>query len=202
MQNDKLLCKSTDELLIKKGKQGDSAAVEAIFKRYGGLVCFIASKYYMSGFEREDIIQEGMIGLYYAILNYDSEKTSFSSFAGLCINRKIISLLKSSKRQKHIPQESVLSLEGVLSSENGYSYMSVIEDEKSKNPEQIVISKETLSLYESKINELLSSFELEVWKCYTEAMTYKEISEKLGKNVKAIDNAVQRIRKKLMTAIG
>lgn len=196
LTHDTSVCLS-DEALIKEARSGNRQAMESIIIRYKNLVNTVASKYYAAGFEKDDIIQEGMLGLYSAVLDYKSDKNVFSSFACLCITRRIISLLKSSARQKHIPLNSSVSLNSIISEENGAYLIDVLKASDLTNPEAILISKEEYAGYTEKINNNLSSFELKVLSFYIDGFSYKAISEMLKKDVKSVDNAVQRIRKKL-----
>ncbi len=180
----------SEEELVKSAQLGDSSAEEAIINRYKNYVGYFSSKYYMSGMEKDDIYQEGMIGLYNAIKDYKINEKSFKNFAILCISRKIISLLKSTKRKKHIPLNTSLSLDAIISDEE-----IIAKDEH--NPETIFISNETLNSYEEKIKNTLSELEINVLKCYLAGMSYLDISNKLNITKKAVDNAIQRIKKKL-----
>ena len=187
----------SDEQLVKMAQSGDSDAMESIILRYRNMVNAVASKYYAVGFDREDIIQEGMIGLYNAVLDYNPEKNLFKAFAGLCITRRIITLIKFSARQKHIPLNSSVSLNSAVSEESDTYLADILEASDSTNPEKLVISKEAYNGYTKKIQSLLSPFELQVLMCCMDGLSYKDISAKLKKDIKAIDNAIQRIRKKL-----
>ena len=187
----------SDEQLVEKAQAGDSYAMESIILRYRNTVNAVASKYYAVGFDREDIVQEGMIGLYNAVLDYNPEKNHFKSFAGLCITRRIISLIKLSARQKHIPLNSSVSLNSVVSEESDTYLADVLTASDSTDPETLVISKEACYGYTKKIQGLLSPFELKVLACCIDGLSYKDISERLKRDVKAVDNAIQRIRKKL-----
>ena len=187
----------TDEELVLSAQNGDSYAEEILINRYKNYVNYCSSKYYMSGMEKDDIFQEGMIGLYSAIKDYNQEKTSFKNFAMLCISRRIISLLKSTNRQKHIPLNSSLSLDSICSEEQYNSMIDAIKAPSEHNPESIFISNETLDLYEQKINDTLSELELMVFKQYLSGISYSDISANLNINKKSVDNAIQRIKKKL-----
>ena len=187
----------SDAELVLSAQNGDSYAEEALIKRYKNCVSYCSSKYYMSGMEKDDIFQEGMIGLYNAIKDYNSKKTSFKNFAILCVSRRIISLLKSSNRQKHIPLNSSLSLDSISSDEQYNSMIDAIKAPSDHNPEAIFITNETLDLYEQKIIDALSILELKVFKQYLNSMSYDDIATTLNINKKSVDNAIQRIKKKL-----
>lgn len=187
----------SDEELVLSAKNGDSLAEEELINRYKSCVGYFSSKYYMSGMEKDDIFQEGMIGLYSAIKDYRHEKTSFKKFAVLCISRRIISLLKSTTRQKHLPLNSSLSLDSVYSEDFSGSAADLIAASSEHNPEAVFISNETLASYEQKINASLSNLELRVFRHYLNGISYADISKALSISKKSVDNAVQRIKKKL-----
>ncbi len=187
----------SDEEIVLLAQNGDSSAEEAIINRYKGYVGYCSSKYYMSGMEKDDIFQEGMIGLYNAIKDYNHLKKSFKNFAILCISRKIISLLKASNRQKHIPLNTSLSLDVITFDDKYNKMVENLISHDDHNPESIYINNETLNSYERKIKEALSELEFKVFECYLGGMSYLDISNLLNINKKAVDNAVQRIKKKL-----
>lgn len=187
----------SDEELVLSAKKGDSLAEEELINRYKSFVGYCSSKYYMSGMEKDDIFQEGMIGLYSAIKDFKQDKTSFKNFAVLCISRRIISLLKSTTRQKHLPLNSSLSLDSFYSDNGCGSVADSIEAPSEHNPEAVFISNETLASYEQKIKASLSNLELRVFKHYLGGASYADISAALNISKKSVDNAVQRIKKKL-----
>ena len=191
----------SDEQIVLCAQSQDKRATEYIIMRYKNIVYKIASKFFMQGFDRDDIVQEGMIGLYNAILDFKDGKTSFKSFCTLCISRRIISLLKSSERRKNIPLNTALSLDSSINDDSGMQFIQMLEDNKTKNPEAIIIGRENLLHYEKETKKLLSPFELEVWSYHMSGMSYKDIAVTLSKNTKSIDNAIQRIRKKLSQMI-
>ncbi len=187
----------SDEEIVLLAQNGNSLAEEAIINRYKGYVGYCSSKYYMSGMEKDDIFQEGMIGLYNAIKDYNHSQKSFKNFAFLCISRKIISLLKASNRQKHIPLNTSLSLDVIAFNDKYNSMVDNLISYDNHNPESIYINNETLNSYEQRIKETLSELELKVFECHLSGMSYLDISQHLNINKKAVDNAVQRIKKKL-----
>ncbi|MBR3792152.1 MAG: sigma-70 family RNA polymerase sigma factor [Clostridia bacterium] len=191
----------SDEEVVLLAQNGNSLAEEEIINRYKSYVGYCSSKYYMSGMEKDDIFQEGMIGLYNAIKDYNHPQKSFKNFAILCISRKIISLLKASNRQKHIPLNTSLSLDVITFDDKYNKMVENLISHDDHNPESIYINNETLNLYEKKINEVLSELELKVFECYISGMSYLDISEYLNINKKAVDNAIQRIKKKLEAAL-
>ncbi len=201
MLTDESVSALSDEELVLLAQNGNSSAEEQIINRYKNYAGYCSSKYYMSGMEKDDIFQEGMIGLYSAIKDFNPKKTSFKSFAILCISRKIISLLKASNRQKNIPLNSSVSLDCILSDGQYNPMIDSIEATGEYNPESIIISQETLDLYDQKIKEALSDLELKVFKCYLGGMSYRDISSQLDISTKSVDNAIQRIKKKLFAVL-
>lgn len=197
MSNNKPLYAPTNDEAVSLAQSGDQKAIEQIMSQYRGMVHSLASKFYMSGLDNEDIIQEGMIGLYNAILNYKPAKSGFRSFAGLCISRKIISALKSTKRQKHIPLNSSLSLDNGIYENSDSAMIEFIESPKKSNPEEIVISNENIERFLKLIPKALTKLELDVFSLYIKGFSYKDIARFLNKDTKAVDNAVWRIKKKL-----
>lgn len=154
---------------------------------------------FLIGADREDIIQEGMIGLYKAIRDYNKDKlTSFKAFAELCITRQIITAIKTATRQKHIPLNSYVSLnKPIYDDESDRTLLDVLSGVKVTDPEELIISREELSYMESKIGEILSNLEWEVLTSYLDGKTYQEIAVDLDRHVKSIDNALQRVKRKL-----
>lgn len=187
--------KMSDEELVALAQGGDSEALEAILSRYRNLVYAKAKPYFLAGAEQDDIIQEGFIGLYKAVTDFDGEKYPFFKvFAGVCVTRRIITAVKAAARQKHMPLNTYVSLNTYDSPGDAEP---IIAKNELQNPEDIFIDRENVDGMEYKINKALSKLELEVLICCVKGMSYKEIADKLDKDVKAVDNAVQRIRKKL-----
>ena len=197
MSNIKPLCALNENETLTLAQSGNQQAIEQIMAQYKGMVNSLASKFYMSGLDNEDIIQEGMIGLYNAILNYKPAKSGFRSFAGLCISRKIISALKSTKRQKHIPLNSSLSLDNEIYENSDSHMIDFIESPKKSNPEEIIISNENIERFLKLIPKALTKLELDVFNLYIEGFSYKDIGKFLNKDTQAVDKAVWRIKKKL-----
>lgn len=189
----------TDIELIEKAKNGDLLSQEYLIERYKKLVKIKARGYFILGGDTEDIIQEGMIGLYKAINDFNVEKqVNFYSFAQLCITRQIQTAIKSANRQKHIPLNSSLSLNRAVYDENEeYTYMEILSNSEITNPENLVISNENKTQLESKISDALSSLEKRVLSLYLRGKSYTEIAEIIEKDEKSIDNALQRIKKKV-----
>ena len=188
----------TDEKLIEIIQSEDSGALDCLIARYNDVVNMKANKFFMIGAERDDMIQEGYIGLYKAVKSFDSEKqNSFKTFANLCIERQLITAVKNSNRQKHIPLNSSVSLNASAYEDNEDTSMIEVLDTKTiDDPSEIIAKKEYYSLIERKINESLSDFERKVLEEYKQGKSYAMIAQKLGSKVKSIDTAIQRIRKK------
>lgn len=189
-----------DEQIIEQIKQGDEEALSYILEKYKNLVNIKVSKYFMIGAEKEDIVQEGMIGLFKAIKSYDFEKqNSFKSFANICIERQLITAIKSSNRQKHIPLNSYLSL-NTAAYDNGEDDSVELIDTFNSNtiedPLETIMKQEYYKEVETAVNKKLSKFEKQVLDRYLKGENYVKIAEKLDSPVKSIDNAIQRIRKK------
>ena len=200
--SNKLLNK-TDEEIVQLAKQGDKEALEHIMEKYKDLVNIKVSKYFIVGAEKEDILQEGLIGLYKAIKNFNLEKqNSFKSFANLCIERQLITAIKTSNRQKHTPLNSYVSLNtSVYDDGDDTTVLEVLDTNTIEDPLDTIMKKEYYELVESKMNETLSDFEKQVLHRYARGESYTKISEKLDAPIKSIDNAIQRIRKKAMKNI-
>lgn len=185
--------------IVIKANQGDALALEYLIKKYKNFVRSKAKSYFLVGADKEDIIQEGMIGLYKAIRDYDEEKTSsFKAFAELCITRQIITAIKTATRQKHIPLNSYISLnKPIYDEESDRTLLDIITGSAVTDPEELIISREELRNIEAKMGELLSSLELEVLGLYLRGKSYQQIAQKLDRHVKSIDNALQRVKRKL-----
>lgn len=188
-----------DKDIVEEAKKGDFQALEYLMIKYKNFVKAKARSYFLIGADREDIIQEGMIGLYKAIRDYDKDKlTSFKAFAELCITRQIITAIKTATRQKHIPLNSYVSLnKPIYDEESDRTLLDVLSGVKITDPEELIISREELNNIESKIGEILSDLEWEVLMAYLEGKSYQEIGEELNRDVKSIDNALQRVKRKL-----
>ena len=189
----------SDEEIVDLAQQGEQFAIEFLVDKYKNFVRAKARAYFLIGADREDIIQEGMIGLFKAIRDYNGDKlTSFRAFAELCITRQIITAIKTATRQKHIPLNSYVSLnKPVYDEESDRTLMDIITTNKITNPEEIIISREEFVFIEKKMGEILSSLEWKVLMAYLEGKSYQEISVDLKRHVKSIDNALQRVKRKL-----
>ena len=185
--------------IVLKASKGDKIALEYIIKKYKNFVKAKAKSYFLIGADKEDIIQEGMIGLYNAVRDFDASKTnSFKGFADICITRQIITAIKTATRQKHIPLNSYISLnKPVYDEESERTLLDIIATSIVTDPEELIISKEELKHIESKMNELLSDLELQVVEYYLNGKSYQYIADKLKRDVKSIDNALQRVKRKL-----
>ncbi len=184
--------------VLSLAKEGETAAVEFMLNKYKNFVKSKARTYFLIGAEKSDIIQEGMIGLYKAIKDYNPQSgASFRSFADLCITRQIITAIKTATRQKHMPLNSYISLNKNTDDENDNTMIDSISENRHLDPEEIMINKERMSFIESKLNSSLSTYETNVLKGYIAGKNYAEISMELGKSEKSIDNALQRIKKKI-----
>ena len=188
-----------DKKFILKIKEGDEEALNKIMEKYKSFVYSKAKTFFIVGAEQEDIIQEGMIGLCKAIKGYDSNKdVSFSSFADLCIRRQIISAIKASTRQKHIPLNSYLSLnKNTFDEDTDREVIEQLDMDTVPDPLETITKKETYRSIELKMSEILSDFEQQVFNEYLNGESYVNIASKLNSHVKAVDNAIQRIKKKV-----
>ena len=188
-----------DEDIVEIAKSENPVAVEFLLYKYKNFVRSKARSYFLIGADRDDIIQEGMIGLYKAIRDYDKDKlTSFKSFAEICITRQIITAIKSATRQKHMPLNSYVSLnKPVYEEESERTLLDMISGNKTTDPMELFIGREDMDIMESKIGKMLSELEMEVLMSYIDGKTYQEISADLNRHVKSIDNALQRVKRKL-----
>ncbi|SET73226.1 RNA polymerase, sigma 30 subunit, SigH [Natronincola peptidivorans] len=188
-----------DETIVEAAKDGEIEALELLIKKYKNFVRSKARSYFLIGADREDIIQEGMIGLYKAIRDYKPDKlSSFKAFAELCITRQIITAIKTATRQKHIPLNSYVSLnKPIYDEESDRTLLDVISGHKITDPEELIICKEELVHIEGKIGEILSDLECKVLMLYLQGRSYQEIAYDLNRHVKSIDNALQRVKRKL-----
>ncbi len=188
----------TDEKLIENIKKDDKTALNCLMERYNEVVNMKANKFFMIGAERDDMIQEGMIGLYKAVKSFDLEKqNSFRTFANMCIERQLITAVKNSNRQKHIPLNSSISLNSAAYDDNeDVDKIDILDIKTLNDPLDIIADREYFKSMEEKIKENLSEFELSVLYEYEKGKSYAAIAEKLNSKVKSVDTAIQRIRKK------
>lgn len=188
-----------DEQLVERVRIGDDDALEFLIQKYKAFVRGKARSYFLIGADREDIVQEGMIGLYKAIRDFRDDKlASFKAFAELCITRQIITAIKTATRQKHVPLNSYISLDKPIYDEDSdRTLMDVIGGAKVSDPEELMINREEFSDIEYKMTELLSELERNVLVLYLDGRSYQEIAVDLCRHVKSIDNALQRVKRKL-----
>ncbi|WP_370642805.1 RNA polymerase sporulation sigma factor SigH [Anoxybacillus sp. LAT_33] len=188
-----------DEMIVELVHQGDSEALDYLIHKYKNFVRAKARSYFLVGADREDIVQEGMIGLYKAIRDFKEDKqSSFKAFAELCITRQMITAIKMATRQKHIPLNCYVSLDKpIYEDDSARTLMDVLSGTKITNPEELIINREEFNHIEEKMTELLSDLERKVLLLYLEGRSYQEISEELNRHVKSIDNALQRVKRKL-----
>lgn len=193
----------TDSDLIGLIKSGDKHALNFLLNKYKELVNIKVGKYFIIGAEREDSVQEGMIGLYKAIRDFDAEKqNSFKTFANLCIERQLITAIKTSNRQKHMPLNSYLSLNNSAHEDDeGMPLMETLNSHLMEDPLDTITKKEYYKTVETAIENSLSDFEKQVLRRYIQGESYVSIAQKLDTPVKSIDNAIQRIRKKALKNI-
>ncbi|MCF8009292.1 MAG: RNA polymerase sporulation sigma factor SigH [Halanaerobiales bacterium] len=189
----------SDDELIEIIHEGDSRAEEVLIKRYKNFVLAKSRSYFLVGAGREDIVQEGMIGLYKAVRDYKIDRlASFRAFAELCITRQIITAIKAATRQKHQPLNSYVSLnKPIYDEESDRTLLDILKGTKLNNPEELFVSKETYDLIENQISEMLSTLEFNVLQEYLNGKSYQNIADTLDKHVKSVDNALQRVKRKL-----
>lgn len=188
-----------DEEIVEAVHNGDSEALDFLINKYRNFVRAKARSYFLIGADKEDIVQEGMIGLYKAIRDFKEDKlASFRAFAELCITRQIITAIKTATRQKHIPLNSYVSLDKpIYDEESDRTLMDVLSGAKVMDPEVLFINQEEFDQIEIQMEELLSDLERKVLALYLDGQSYQEISEELNRHVKSIDNALQRVKRKL-----
>lgn len=193
----------SDEDLVAKASLGDKHALEYLLEKYKELVNMKVTKYFIIGAEKEDIVQEGMIGLYKAIKSYSNDKkNSFKSFANMCIERQLITAIKTSNRQKHMPLNSYLSLNNsAYDNDEDTELIEVFNSKTVEDPLETITKKEYYESIENAIDKNLSDFEKQVLDRYIQGESYIDIATKLNTPVKSIDNAIQRIRKKAIKSI-
>lgn len=194
------LGKMTDEQLIELLREGKTEITDYLMEKYKDMVRKQARAMYLWGGENDDLIQEGMIGLFKAVQDYDpKEGASFSSFAGLCVSRQMYTAIKASRRKKHLPLNSYVSIYASASDnpeENGLSIVDTIEAGKESNPELMILGEEYTNAFEEELKEKLSKLERKVLYLHLQGMEYLNIAEFMDKSPKTIDNALQRIKAK------
>ena len=187
-----------DDDIVVLAQQGDGEALEYLLDKYKNFVRARARSYFLVGADHEDIVQEGMIGLYKAIRDYKPDKQSvFRAFAELCVKRQIITAIKTATRQKHVPLNSYVSLNKPLyGEESDRTLLDVIEG-RVTNPEDLFIGQEDVSHIQNQLGSVLSDLEQQVLDAFLDGKSYQEIAEMLNRHVKSIDNALQRVKRKL-----
>lgn len=189
-----------DEELVGLSQSGDRRAQDELFERYADMVRIKAGSYYLIGADQEDLVQEALIGLYKAIRDYqDNREASFKAFAELCITRQVITAIKTATRQKHIPLNSYISLTNPMgeSEEDDRVLMDKITSRETIDPVELVIGDEEAESFKREFSKMLSSLETEVLRLYIEGRSYQEIARDLHRQVKSIDNALQRVKRKV-----
>ena len=189
----------TDEEIIELAREGNGQAANYLIHKYSNFVWVKSRTYFLIGGDHEDIIQEGLIGLYKAIRDFNENKlSSFKSFAELCITRQIITAIKSATRQKHMPLNSYVSLnKPIYDEESERTLLDVLEGSKKLDPLELLVIQESYFYTRSMLRDLLSDLESKVLFLYLEGCTYQEISNELDRHEKSVDNALQRVKKKL-----
>jgi len=190
---------SDEEIVLDAKDNSNTIALDYLINKYRNFVRAKARSYFLIGADREDIIQEGMIGLYKAIRDFRTDKlSSFRAFAELCVTRQIITAIKTATRQKHIPLNSYVSLnKPIYDEDSDRTLLDVLSGSKISDPEDMVISREEFIDIEEKMGEILSDLEWKVLMAYLDGKSYQEISIEMNKHVKSVDNALQRVKKKL-----
>ena len=201
LEVDERLRDAGDEELVELARSGDEIALEYLLVRYKNFTRAKARSYFLVGADKEDIVQEGMIGLYKSIRDFQpARQTSFRAFAELCITRQIITAIKSATRQKHIPLNSYVSLNRPVSHEDGDQdrvLVDVLSTTSAADPVELVISSEEIRSMQTSFSEILSDLEAHVLHLYLEGKSYQDIATSLKRHVKSIDNALQRIKRKV-----
>lgn len=188
-----------DEEVVNDAKNGDCRAQEYLISKYENFVKAKAKSYFLIGADKEDIYQEGMIGLYKAIRDFKADKlTSFKAFAEICVTRQIITAIKTATRQKHIPLNTYISLnKPIYEEDSDRTLIDVLSELKITDPEELIIGKEQIKHIEGEMAKVLSDLEMEVLQSYLDGKSYQEIACDLDRQAKSIDNALQRVKRKL-----
>lgn len=198
MHREKEYKNQTDEILIEQLRSGQTEITDYIMEKYKNLVRKRANAMFLIGGDTDDLIQEGMIGLFKAIRDFRMDKdASFYHFADLCITRQIYHAVEASQRKKHIPLNTYLSLNAHMGQEGEETLLDLLESFENSNPEQLLIEQENTRAIQEKLQKELSRFEQQVVQLHLQGLNYRKIAERLGKEPKAIDNALQRIRGKI-----
>lgn len=186
-----------DNEIINMAQLGNTEAINTIFEKYENFVFLKAKNYFLMGADREDLIQEGMIGLLKAIRGYDKNRlASFKTFASICIKRQLITAIKSANSQKNMALNTAVGISGESDESKEVMYVKGLESYISYNPEELYLTKEQIDGLKSYLEKNLSTFETVVFRCMVSGLTYKDIAKRLDKKVKSVDNAIQRIKRK------
>lgn len=189
---------SVDQALLLHGKKGDKLAIDYLMNKYEGIVRKKANTYFLIGSDREDVVQEGLIGLFKAICDYDENKrSSFKSFAELCITRQIITSIKTATRLKHTPLNGYISIYKPVQDESEQALIDIIEYFEADQPQDLLVMKENMHHVQTELLKVLTGLEWNVLRHYLEGFTYEEIALQIGRSEKSIDNALQRIKRKV-----
>lgn len=196
----------SDEQLVELAKAGNLDAEEHLIRKYKELVRSKSQFYFIIGADGDDVVQEGMIGLFKAIHSYEAgNNASFKTFADICVNRQIISAIRTASRKKHEPLNESISLNDPVSvedpAENDFTLQEIIRGSCEMEPEQELMMKVLMEEISNNEDNVFSTFEMQVWELYSRGINYREIADKLGKSPKTIDNAIQRTKKKIMALI-
>ena len=192
----------SDSDLVVAAHAGDQLAAEQLMSRYRGAVRARATNYFLAGADRDDLCQEGMIGLYKAIRDFDPDHgASFAAFADLCITRQMLTAIKMATRLKHAPLNSYLSIDQPREDEHGRSFTEVAMVEEDADPLESLVADDAIRTLMGVVDEVLSSLEAHVLRLYVDGRSYQEIADLLGRGTKSIDNALQRIKRKLEAAL-
>ena len=188
-----------DEEVVIEAQISNVRAQEYLINKYKNFVKAKAKSYFLIGADKEDIYQEGMIGLYKAIRDFRADRlSSFRAFAEICVTRQIITAIKTATRQKHIPLNTYISLnKPIYDEESDRTLLDVLSGAKITDPEELVISREEVKSIQNEIGEVLSELEMEVLMSYLDGKSYQEIACDLDRHAKSIDNALQRVKRKL-----
>lgn len=198
MLKEREFANQADEILIEQLRSGQQEITDYIMDKYKNLVRKRANAMFLIGGDTDDLIQEGMIGLFKAIRDFNVDKdASFYHFADLCITRQIYHAVEASQRKKHLPLNTYVSLNAQMGQEGEETFLDVLESFEYSNPEQLLIEREDARAIREKLKDGLSRFERQVIQLYLQGLSYRQIAQQLGKEPKAIDNALQRIRAKI-----
>lgn len=193
--------KLEDEQLVKQAQEGDLEAEEYLIRKYKEMVRNRAQLYFIMGADGEDVVQEGMIGIFKAIKSYDFRAdATFHTFAELCVNRQILTAIKNASRKKHSPLNTSISLSRPLSEEESAegTLEETLRSDSNSDPEAQLMLKDIAKMIRDNEGKVFSSFEMRVWNEYMQGKSYRQIARDLGKSVKAVDNAIQRTKKKIL----